>query len=148
MKNKILTLYTILAIFVIACYQSPAFAAGGTAKAGLAQAQEAAATWKPDAALVQLITFAGNTDGTAEKWTYVFHSPKAKRGYQVGVSDGKIVQELEVSASFTDSLDSGFIDSPVAIAEAKNKGLVTKGKSMMMLLVMLKNTKNQGGYPC
>ncbi len=67
MKNKMLTLYTILAIFVIACYQSPAFAAGGTAKAGLAQAQEAAATWQPDAALVQLITFAGNTDGTAEK---------------------------------------------------------------------------------
>ncbi len=62
------------------------------------------------------------------------------------MSDGKIVQELEVSASFTDSLDSGLIDNPVAIAEAKNKGLVTKGKSMMMLLVMLKNTKNQGGY--
>lgn len=146
MRAKQLTLYSIFAIFVIACYQSPVLAAGSTAKLGLAQAQEIAIKWRADATLVQLLTFSGSTDGTADKWTYVFHSPEAKRGYNVTVSDGKIVQALDVSASFTDSVDLDFIDSAQAIAEAKKKGLTVKGKSMMMLHIMLKNTKNQGEY--
>ena len=146
MRLKQLSLYTIFTIFIIACYQSSAIAAGGTAKAGLTQAQEVAHKWKTDAMLVQVITFSGNADGTAVKWTYVFHSPEAKRGHQVVVSDGKIVSELDVSKSFTDSIDLNFIDSPQAIAEAKNSKLVIKGELMMMLHVILKNTKNEGAY--
>jgi hypothetical protein len=139
---KQVTLYSIFAIFVIACYQSPALAAGSTAKVPLAQAQETAIKWMADATLVQLITYSGNANGTADKWVYVFHSPEAKRGYQVTVSDGKIVQAFDVSASFTDSVDLDFIDSSQVIAEANKKGLKVKnGKSMMMLHTMDKDTK-------
>jgi hypothetical protein len=146
MRAKQLTLYSIFTIFVIACYQSPALATDNTAKAGLAQAQASAKKWKADATLVQLLTFTGNADGTADKWTYVFHSSKAKRGYNVNVSDGKVVQALDVSASFTNSVSSDFIDSVEVIAEAKKNGLKVKGKAMMMLHVMLQGTKNEGAY--
>lgn len=146
MRANQLTLYSIFTIFFIACYQSPALAAGSSAKAGLAQAQASAKKWNADATLVQLLTFTGNTDGTADKWTYVFHSSKAKRGYNVYVSDGKVVQALDVSASFTDSVNSDFIDSAEVIAEAKKKGLKVKGKAMMMLHIMLQGTKNEGAY--
>ena len=130
MRVKQLTLYSIFAIFVIACYHSPALAAGSTAKVGLAQAQTIAIKWRADATLVQLLTFSGNTDGTADKWTFVFHSLEVKRGYNASVSDGKIVQALDVSASFTDSVDLDFNDSAQAIAEAKKKGLKVNGRSM------------------
>jgi hypothetical protein len=146
MRSKRLTMFSIMTILTFSLCQPLALAAGTTAKAGLAQAQESAMKWKADASLVQLLTLSCNTDGTADKWTYVFHSPEAKRGYNVAVSDGKIVQTLDVSASFTDSVDLDFIDSAQAIAEAKKKGLTVKGKSMMMLHVMLKGTKNQGEY--
>lgn len=39
------------------------------------------------------------------------------------VKDGKIDQALEVSLSFTDSVDEDFIDGTKAMAEAKKKGL-------------------------
>lgn len=146
MNAKQLTLYSIIVIIVFAGYQFPALAAGSTAKAGLALAQASAIRWQPDAKLVQLLTISGNADGTADKWTYVFHSPEAKRGYNVYVSDGKIVQALDVSASFTDAVDLDFIDSAQAIAEAQKKGLKVNGQSMMMLHMMLKGTKDQGAY--
>ena len=101
MREKDLTLYSLFSIFTIIFFQSPALAADSTAKAPLAQAQAIAVKWKADATLVQLLTFTGNTDGTADKWTYVFHSPEVKRGYNVSVRDGKIIQALDVSASFT-----------------------------------------------
>jgi hypothetical protein len=146
MKPKKISLCAIFVLLVVACFQSHADAAGTTARAGLAQAQEAAGKWKADATLVQKITFSGSADGTAGKWTYVFHSPKAKQGHQVVVSNGKIASELDVSASFTDSLDSDFIDSSQAMAEAAKTGLVINGDAMMMLMVMQTNTKNEGGY--
>jgi hypothetical protein len=66
MRSTQLSLYTFFAIFILACGQPPTIAAaGGTAKAGVAQAQEAAHKWKADATLVQVITFSGNVDGTA-----------------------------------------------------------------------------------
>jgi hypothetical protein len=102
--------------------------------------------WKSDAVLVQILALSGNMDGTADKWSFMFHSPKAKQGYRVDVKDGKINQTLEVSASFTDSVDVDFIDSVQAIAEAKKEGLKVKGRSMMMLHIMLQGTKNQGAY--
>ncbi len=146
MRAKQLTLCSVFTIFVIACYHFPALADGNTAKAGLAQAQANAKKWKADATLVQLLTLTGNADGTADKWTYVFHSPEAKQGYNVYVSNGKVVQELEVSASFTDSVSSDFVDSAEVIVEAKKKGLKMKGKVMMMLHIMLQGTKNEGAY--
>ena len=146
MRSKRLTLFLFLTLVAFSLCSSPVFAAGATAKAGFSQAKELARKWKADAALVQLSTLSGNMDGTAEKWSFLFHSPQAKKGYKVDVKDGKIAQTLEVSSSFTDAVDGDFIDSAQAMAEAKKNGLKGKGRSMMTLHIMLKGTKNQGPY--
>jgi len=146
MRSKRLTLFSFLTVVAFSLCSSLAFGAGTTAKAGLAQAQESAMKWKTDAVLVQLSTLSGNMDGTAEKWSFLFHSPQAKKGYKVDVKEGKIDQTLEVSSIFKDVLDADFIDSAQAIAEAKKNGLKGKGRAMMTLHIMLKGTKNQGPY--
>jgi len=146
MRSKRLALLSFLTVVAFSLCSSLAYAAGATAKAGLAQAQESAMKWKTDAVLVQLSTLSGNMDGTAEKWRFLFHSPQAKKGYKVDVKEGKIDQTLEVSSLFKDVLDADFIDSAQAMAEAKKNGLKGKGRSMMTLHIMLKGTKNQGPY--
>ncbi len=85
-------------------------------------------------------------EGTAEKWSYLFHSPQATKGYKVDVKDGKVDQTLEVSSSFLDVVDGDFIDSEQAITEAKKKGLKGKNRAMMTLHIMLQGTKSQGAY--
>ncbi|MFZ1744733.1 MAG: hypothetical protein WAU17_02340, partial [Nitrospirales bacterium] len=142
MKSKQCILFPLLTLIALSLCSSPAFAGGETAKAGLAQAQESATNWHADAALVQIITLSGNMDGTAEKWSFLFHSPQAKKGYKVNVKDSKIDQMLEVSASFTDVVDGDFIDSAQAMTEAKKKGLKGKSRAMMTLHVMLQGTKS------
>jgi hypothetical protein len=124
----------------------PAFAGEATARAGFPQAQASAITWRADAVLVQIITVSGNMEGTAEKWSFLFHSPQAKKGYKVDVKDSKIDQTLEVSSSFTDVVDEDFIDSTQVMTEAKKKGLKGKSRAMMTLHVMLQGTKSQGPY--
>ena len=146
MGLKRLALLSFLTLVVFSLCSSLVFAAGATAKAEFSQAQELARKWKADAALVQLSTLSGNMDGTAEKWSFLFHSSQAKKGYKVDVKDGKIAQTIEVSSSFTDAVDGDFIDSAQAMAEAKKNGLKGKGRSMMTLHTMLKGTKNQGAY--
>jgi len=146
MKSKRLSLFLLMNVVAFSLCSSLAFGTGTTAKAGLAQAKESARKWKAETALVQISTLSGNMDGTAEKWSFLFHSPQAKKGYKVDVKDGKIAQTLEVSSSFTDAVDGDFIDSAQAMAEAKKNGLKGKGRSMMTLHIMLKGTKNQGPY--
>ncbi len=100
MRSKQLFLCSLLtAVAVIFC-SSRAYAADMTAKAGLAQAQESARTRKADVALVQILSLSGSMDGTAGMWSFLFHSPQAKKGYKVDVKDGTIDQVLEVSSSF------------------------------------------------
>lgn len=127
-------------------FPSSAIAAGAGARAGLAQAQAQSLAWKPDAVLVQVMTIAGNADGTAEKWNYLFHSPRAKRGYRVVVKAGKVDSTLETSSGLTDPLDPVFIDSTKAIVEASASGLKMKNGSMMDLHTMLTRTKREGPY--
>ena len=146
MRSKQLFLCSLLtAVAVIFC-SSRTYAASMTAKAGLAQAQESARTWKADVALVQILSLSGSMDGTAGMWSFLFHSPQAKKGYKVDVKGGMIDQTLEVSSSFTDAVDEDFIDSTQAMAEAKKKGLKGKNKAMMTLHIMLKRNKSQGAY--
>ncbi|MEO6203706.1 MAG: hypothetical protein ABIP82_10895 [Nitrospirales bacterium] len=114
--------------------------------AGFAQAHESARKWQADAALVQIITVSGTMEGTAEKWSFLFHSPQAKKGYKVDVKDGKVAQTLEVSSTFTDAVGTDFIDSTQTMAEAKKKGLKGKSRAMMTLHIMLQGTKSQGAY--
>jgi hypothetical protein len=139
-------MFSLLTIIAVFSCSSLAFGAGTTAKAGLAQAKESARKWKADVVLVQISTLSGNMEGTAEKWSFLFHSTKAKKGYKVDVKDGKIDGTLEVSSSFTDSVDEDFIDSTQAMEEAKKKGLKGKDRAMMTLHVMLQGTKSQGPY--
>jgi len=146
MRSKRFALFSLMTLVAFSLCSSLGFAAGATAKAWLVQAQESASTWKGDAVLVQLSTLSGNIEGTAEKWSFLFHSPQAKKGYKVDVKDGKIALTIEVSSSFTDAVDGEFIDSAQAMAEAKKNGLKGKGRSMMTLNIMLKGTKNQGPY--
>jgi len=146
MRTKSLTLFSLLTVIALFLCSSLAYAAGATAKAWLAQAQESAIKWQADATLVQISTLSGNMDGTAEKWSFLFHSPQAKKGYKVDVKQSKIAQTLEVSSSFTDALDGDFIDGAQVMVEAKKKGLKGKNRSMMTLHVMLQGTKSQGAY--
>ncbi|HBP89129.1 MAG TPA: hypothetical protein DD706_15690 [Nitrospiraceae bacterium] len=146
MRSKGFMMFSIVIVLAFSLCSSLVFAGGTTAKAGLAQAQESATKWQADAVLVQIITVSGTMDGTAEKWSFLFDSPQAKKGYKVDVKDSKIDQTLEVSSSFTDAVDGDFIDSAEAMAEAKKKGLKGKSRSMMTLHVMLQGTKSQGAY--
>lgn len=81
-------------------------------------------------------------DGTAHKWTYMFYSPTAKKGYTVEVQNGQIVETLEVCVRIKNPIGEVFFDSQKAMAEAKKNGLKTKGKPVMSLLVMGYATKN------
>ncbi|MCW5784042.1 MAG: hypothetical protein KIT39_12085 [Nitrospirales bacterium] len=146
MKSKQCILFPLLTLIALLLCLSPAFAGGETAKTGLGQAQASAVKWQADAVLVQIITVSGNMDGTAEKWSFLFHSPQAKKSYKVDVKNSKINQTLEVSPSFTDAVDGDLIDSAQAMAEAKKKGLKGKSRAMMTLHVMLQGTKSEGPY--
>lgn len=146
MKSKRRILFPLLTLIALLLCLSPAFAGGETAKTGLGQAQASAVKWQADAVLVQIITVSGNMEGTAEKWSFLFHSPQAKKSYKVDVKNSKIDQTLEVSPSFTDAVDGDFMDSIQAMAEAKKKGLKGKSRAMMTLHVMLQGTKSQGAY--
>lgn len=146
MKPKPCILFPLLTLIALSLCLSPAFAGVETAKAGLGQAQASAVKWQADAVLVQIITVSGNMDGTAEKWSFLFHSPQANKSYKVDVKDSKIDQTTEVSPSFTDAVAGDIIDSVQAMAEAKKKGLKGKRRAMMTLHVMLQGTKSQGPY--
>jgi len=124
----------------------PALSSGAAAKAGLAQAQKAARKWKADAALVSIFAGTSNMDGTADKWAYMFYSPKVKKGYTVQVQNGRIVETLEVRGHIKNPLGDEFIDSPKAMAEAKKNGLKVKGQPVMSLLIMGQATKNPAAY--
>ena len=146
MRSKRLPLFSIMIGLALSVCVSMASAAETTAKTGFSQARESASKWQADAALVQIITVSGNMEGTAEKWSYLFHSPQAKKGYKVDVKDSRIDHKLEVSSSFTDAVDADFIDSLQAMAEGKKKRLKGKNRAMMTLHIMLQGTKSQGAY--
>lgn len=140
-------LRTLIILLLVAFTALPlsAIAAAQTAKAGVAQAVAAAQKWQKDAVLVNVSTLQANSDGTAEKWSYMFYSSKVKQGYSVDVKGGKIVGTLEVSPYIKDAVGE-FVDSDKAVAEAKKNGLAVKSKAAMSLIVMGQATKNPGAY--
>ncbi len=146
MRLKQLAIFVIVAGLAFGLGPTSAFGAGATAKAGLAQAQQAANKWKADAVLVNISTLTGNMDGTATKWVYMFYSAKAKQGYTVDVQDGKVIDTLEVTPHIKDPVGGNFVDSPQAMEEAKKNGFKVKGKPAMSLLVMGQATKTPGAY--
>lgn len=145
MRSKQVAIFLIVAALAFAVGPTLAQGAGATAKAGLAQAQQAAQKWQKDAILVSVSTLEANPDGTAEKWGYIFYSPKAKQGYSIDVKGGKIVNAMEVGPHIKDAVGE-FVDSDKAIAEAKKNGLKSKGRPPMSLMVMGQATKQPGTY--
>jgi hypothetical protein len=125
-----------LAVLSLAVTGGPPTAlAGGTpAKAALSRAEAAAKAWQPDAALTSVSTLAANPDGTAPTWSFLFHSPKAKKGYSVDVRGAK-VETLEVNHYVKDPVGD-FIDSDAAMREAKKNGLKGGGPLPMGMTVM------------
>ena len=95
MKSKQYILFPLLTLIALFLCSSPAFAGGETAKTGLGQAQASGVKWQADAVLVQIITVSGNMDGTAEKLSFLFHSPQAKKSYKADVKDSKITKHLK-----------------------------------------------------
>lgn len=139
---KQLTIFVITTMFAFVLAATPVFAGGATAKAGLAQAQQAASKWKADAVPVSISTLTGNMDGTASKWAYMFYSPKAKMSYTVDIKDGKIVDAVEVDAYLIDPVGKEFIDSSQAMEVAKKNGLKVKETPAMSLQMMGQATKS------
>jgi hypothetical protein len=91
--------------------------------------------------LVNVSTLQAGPDGTAEKWDYLFYSPKARQGYSVDIKGGKVVNTLEVSPYIKDAVGD-FVDSDKAMTEAKKNSLTVKGKVAMSVIVMGQATKN------
>lgn len=123
---------------------SDAHAAGATAKGGLKVAVEAARKWQADAVLTGVSTWKAGADGTAEKWNYMFYSPKSGKAYSVDVKNNKAVETMEVNPHVKDGVGE-FVDSDKAIQESKKNGL--KGKpDVMSLIVMGQATKTPAAY--
>ena len=119
--------------------------AGTTAKTGLAQAAASAKKWQADAVVTSISTLAADSNGTSDKWSYMFYSPKAKKGYTVDIRGAKL-ETLEVNPYVTDSIGNDFVDSDKAMQEAKKNGLKTKDKPAMSLMLMGQATKQPGVY--
>lgn len=125
---------------------SRAAAADGTARAWLEQAQQAAVKWNSDAVLVNISTLNASMNGAAKKWMYMFHSARAKQGYTVDIQDGKVTGTLEVRPYISDPVGRDFVDSPLAMEEAKKNGLKVRESKAMSLLIMGQGTKAPGAY--
>lgn len=146
MKSNQFIIFAIVLLVFFTVDSTRVLAKDTTAKDGLVQAKQAAKKWQADAVLVNISTYTGNMDGTAGKWAYMFYSSKAKKGYDVMMGKGKIIELLEVRGHIKTPVGNKFIDSSQAMAEAKKNGLKVKGKPSMLLHIMGKAGKNSGVY--
>jgi len=130
-------------------------AAGSTtARAALQAATEAAHQWQSDAVLTGVSAVQTTSDGRSERWSYMFYSAKAQKGYSLTFAGAKQVDQIEVRPHMRDAVATPFVDSNEAITVAKANGLDTKGRpSTMSLLLMGQATKKPasawtggGGY--
>lgn len=132
MRPKLLASLLLPLLFALAGSSAPAVAVGTKARAALEQAIAAAKQWQADAILTNVSSLTVNEDGTANTWFYAFHSPKTKK-YMNVTAVGRKIETLEVIRGLTDPLALDFIDSDLAMQEAKKNGI--KGNSPSMGLV-------------
>lgn len=142
MKAKRFAGWLLFAVLALALGSVQGFAAGAKARAALEQAMEAAKQWQADAVLTNVSSMTVNPDGTAGTWFYSFYSPK-KTKYMNVTASGRQVETLEVMKGLTDPLALDFIDSDVAMQEAKKYGI--KGESPSMGLTR-KGWAVNGGF--
>jgi hypothetical protein len=119
-------------------------ATGTTVLAALARANVAAKEWNADAVLTNASTLRANPDGTAASWSFLFYSPRTKKGFSVDVRAGK-AETLEVNPHLKDPVGE-FVDSDRALQEAKKNGLAGPGPLTMAVMPMGQSTKEPGAY--
>jgi hypothetical protein len=115
---------------------APAF----EARAGLALAAAAAASWAPDAALVWVENDENpGPTGASERWGYLFYSASAEKARAYSVGDGKIVTAENLDLAFdAPPLAGGWIDSGAAFAAAEeSKGRAFRNAAPARLKNML-----------
>jgi len=94
-----------------------------TARHGLELARDAALTWEPDAQLIYLENDEDvRPDGTAQRWGYLFYSPRVEKARGYSVSNGKIKEASDLGFDFdAPPLHDEWIDSQTALKAAEEK---------------------------
>jgi hypothetical protein len=128
-----------------------AAAAGGTAKARLAEARALAAKWQPDAVLVTVSALQAKDDGTAAPglsgWIYQFHSPKT--GKWVSVYAGKKgLERDDLPVGLKTPLPQDFVDSDKALDAARKGGFKKSGDTLLALHFVADPSVKAGVYWC
>ena len=94
-----------------------------TARSGLEVARDAALTWAADARLVYLENDEDVAlSGSAERWSYLFHSADKRKARGYSVRDGKILEASDLAFDFeAPPLPEQWIDSAAALSVAEKK---------------------------
>src|SRR5215831_12907665 len=110
---------------LLALVAAPAWsrdAAPYAARAGLEEAKVGATAWAPDAFLVYVENDeALEANGAADRWGYLFYSPRLDRARAYSIRDGRIVvaENLDIKLD-PPPLAAEWIDSGAALAAAEN----------------------------
>src|SRR5262245_60042489 len=94
------------------------------ARAGLEEARLGASAWAPDAFLVYVENDeALDASGAADRWGYLFYSPRLDRARAYSIRDGHIVvaENLDIKLD-PPPLAKEWIDSGAALAAAEDGG--------------------------
>lgn len=115
-------------------------AAEGTAKAWLVQAQQAAKKWQADAALTRVGTTMVKQDGTSNLWQYDFLSPTTGKCARIMIVGGGEPRTQDYgTCTPPKTIPTGFVDSPVAVAEAAKAGFKLDDISQAYVVHMIDN---------
>lgn len=133
MTHRTLRVLALVVAGMVVAGTGIAGAGGATAKAGLGKSNELAKKWKADAVLTSISSLEVQPDGTANSWLYMFYSPAAKK-YNIVTAKGASFEDLEVNSGMTLPIVGEFLDSDMAVAEARKHGL--KGGSISVGLNM------------
>ena len=131
---------TIVMAVTVALIAPAIHAAQGTAKAWLAQAQQAAKKWQADAALTRVGTTIVKQDGTSNLWQYDFLSPKTVKCARIMIIGGGEPRTQDYgTCTPSKTIPTTFVDSPVAVAEASKAGFKLDDLSQAYLVHMIDN---------
>lgn len=94
-----------------------------SARTGLEIARDAALTWAPDARLVYVENDEPvSSEGTAERWGYLFQSQSRGKARGYSVREGRILEAFDLGFDFAaPPLPDGWVDSAAALAAAEEK---------------------------
>jgi hypothetical protein len=141
--KKIVSLIALILFFAA----SPVFA-DMSAKAGLAQAKQVASKWQPDAAITRVGTPGANAGGTSRLWQYDVYSQKSRKCARIQIVTDTPPQLREFHSCIAiKPISDDFVDSPVAIGEAKKNGF-KPGDIVTMILNYSKDRKLKPAREC